>query len=57
MLVCPICGKEIRYIATGYNKVEICEPEKVTIVTINGHHIDGYLPHLCQKEDDEVNNE
>lgn len=56
MQVCPHCGKEIKYIATSYEQVEICEPTKVIIVTINGHHMEGYLPHCCNKKDSEVNN-
>lgn len=56
MQVCPNCGKEVKYIATGYNEVEMCEPNKVTIVTINGHHLEGYLPHCCEKQDSEVAN-
>ena len=51
MQACPDCGKEVKYIATGFNSVAMVDVAKVEIVTENGHKIKGYLPHKCKGEE------
>ena len=58
MLVCPNCGAEIRYIATGYNTKATCEAGTVEIITDKGHKFKGYLMHKCKgTKDDEQKDE
>jgi len=59
MQVCPKCGAQIKYIATGYNTQVVCESVPLEVVNDNGHKFIGYPLHKC-KEDiktDERNND
>ena len=47
MQICPICNKEVKYIAISFEKSIICETEKKEIITENGHSFQGYLKHVC----------
>lgn len=48
MQVCSNCGEKIKYIATGYNQIIVCDVEKIEIVTENGHCKQGYKKHICK---------
>lgn len=46
MAECRSCGAKIKWIKTLRGKYMPCDPEKVTIVTMNtGRVIQGYIPH------------
>ena len=49
MQKCNVCGKEIRYIATGLDQSIVCNAEKFDFVTENGRKTSGYLIHNCNK--------
>lgn len=56
MQICPKCGGQIKYIATGYNATAICEPTPLEAVSERGHKFKGYPLHVCrEKESDEQN--
>jgi len=48
MQFCPKCGKEVKYIATGYESVAVCEVNEITIVNERGHKFSGFLLHTCK---------
>ena len=50
MQVCLICGKAIKYIATGFKTTEACDAEKIEIVSEGGHILKGYMRHVCVAE-------
>ena len=41
MQVCPKCGAEIKYIATGYGEIATCEA---------GQKFKGYPLHICKTD-------
>lgn len=49
MQKCLICGKDIKYIATGPGKNVACDSERLQFVTENGRQTFGYLIHKCDK--------
>lgn len=49
-MICPECGKEIRYIATGRDETAVCGTQPVEIVTANGLILKGYLKHSCENK-------
>jgi hypothetical protein len=57
MQICTRCGKEVKYIATGYKDIAITEVEKIEIITEGGHLMKGYKLHKCElpKEDKKEN--
>lgn len=50
MQVCLICGKAIKYIATGFKTTEVCNAEKIEFISEGGHILKGYMRHVCAKE-------
>lgn len=57
MQKCPKCGEDIRYIATGYERYEVCGAERVEIITEGGHRAKGYLLHDCKETRDDEQEE
>lgn len=51
MQVCSNCGKSIKYIATGYDTVIVCEASEVKIISITGHTFSGFMPHKCENQE------
>ncbi len=56
MHYCPKCGKEIKYIAIGFDEMAICDAYEIDIVTENGHKFRGYPRHVCPAEKQENDN-
>lgn len=58
MQVCPKCGAQIRYIATGYHTTEMCDSLPLEVVSKNGSKFVGYPIHQCEenKKANERNN-
>ena len=50
MQVCPKCGAEIKYIATGYGETATCEAGQVEVVNERGHKFKGYPLHICKTD-------
>lgn len=49
MQVCPECGAEVKYIATGHNAIVLCDGKPLTVVNERGHKFTGYPVHICEK--------
>lgn len=51
MVKCPKCGKEIKYIPTGYAEsasgVIIVEPDYTEVINDNGRVVKGHTRHCC----------
>ena len=58
MQVCPKCGAQIKYIATGYNAQVVCESVPLEVVNDKGHKFIGYPLYKCKEDQakDERNN-
>mgnify|MGYP000026748277 FL=1 len=56
MQVCLICGKAIKYIATGFKTTEVCDAEKIEFVSEGGHILKGYMRHVCTPREQEQYN-
>lgn len=52
MQICKNCGKEIKFIATSGNNAVACDAEEVTLYTMNGRKVTGFLLHKCKGEHD-----
>lgn len=50
MQICPKCKKEIRFIATHYDSVVVCDDELTTVYTEKGRRVEGYMQHKCEVE-------
>lgn len=50
MQVCPKCGAEIKYIATGYDTHAVCEVAPLEVVNDKGHRFKGYPLHKCKED-------
>lgn len=50
MQICPKCKKGIRFIATNYDSVVVCDDELTTVYTERGRRVEGYMPHKCEVE-------
>jgi hypothetical protein len=50
MQICGSCGKKVKYIAGGYNKIYTCEAREEEFVTESGHVMRGYPLHVCNKD-------
>ena len=56
MQVCLTCGKAIKYIATSFKTTEVCDAEKIEIVSESGHILKGYMRHVCTPREQEQYN-
>ncbi|MGI5075985.1 hypothetical protein E4N71_11275 [Treponema vincentii] len=57
MQICLKCGKAIKYIATGFKTIQVCDAEKIEIVSEGGHILKGYMRHICAAEKQGKQNE
>nr|WP_298680910.1 hypothetical protein [uncultured Treponema sp.] len=57
MQICLTCGKAIKYIATGFKTIQVCDAEKVEIVSEGGHILKGYMRHVCEVEKQDAQND
>lgn len=48
MQICPQCKKGIRFIATNYDNVVVCDDKLTAIYTEKGRRVEGYAPHKCE---------
>lgn len=56
MQVCLKCGKAVKYIATGFNTAEVCDVERIEIVSETGRILKGYMRHVCATERQDKHN-
>ena len=49
MQICPVCGKGIKFISTGYNDFIICDSNITTVYTERGRKLEGYTQHKCKE--------
>lgn len=47
MQVCESCGRKVKYIAGGYDKTFVCEPEEKAVVSEGGWLHKAYALHEC----------
>ncbi len=52
MQVCKSCGREIRYVAGGYDKTYVCEPDAKSVVSESGWLHKAYALHECKNQED-----
>ena len=48
--ICPKCGAQIKYIATGYDTGAMCESMPLEVINSNGHKFKGYPFHKCKED-------
>lgn len=46
-MTCPKCGKAVKYIASSFQNIFMCELEKQSLITESGRMVSGYLAHVC----------
>lgn len=56
MQICKNCGREVKYIASGYDKTFVCEPDEKDVVSENGWLHKAYTLHDCGRKPHEVDN-
>lgn len=47
-MICPKCGKKVRYVAINSRDVVCCDDEEKVFYTVNGSRKTGYLLHICE---------
>ncbi len=52
MQVCESCGREVKYIAGGYDKTFVCEPKEKVVVSEGGWLHKAYALHECGSRGD-----
>lgn len=51
MQVCESCGRAVKYIAGGYDKTFVCEPEEKAVVSEGGWLHKAYALHDCKNQE------